>query len=202
MNDESLPLDELLRRCRNGDEAAATAIFNLFVRRLIGLAHTQIDTQLRRKVDAEDVVISVFKSFFVRHRDGQFELGDGDNLWSLLARITVCKCTNVRVALGRQARNARLEVSIDRQSNDSAPSWEALAREPTPAEAAAFNEIVKNLLSELPERERRIVLLNLEGKDVPDISKEINRAERTVRRTLKDFRDRLEQAILDPSTLF
>lgn len=44
---------------------------------------------------------SVFRSFFVRHRNGQFELGAGDNLWSLLDMITVRKCTNVRVALGR-----------------------------------------------------------------------------------------------------
>src|SRR5262245_50887646 len=77
---------------RNGDETAAAEIFERFTGRLIGLARSRLDQRLQGKVDPEDVLQSVYRSFFVRHRDGKFKLESWDNLWSLLAQITVRKC--------------------------------------------------------------------------------------------------------------
>jgi RNA polymerase sigma-70 factor, ECF subfamily len=202
MTEANVSAEYLLERLRAGDEVAAAAIFDRFARRLIGLARNHLDTQVRRKVDPEDVVQSVFRSFFTRQRSQQFELTDWENLWSLLAMITVRKCTNVRVRFGRQARNVHLEIAADANGDSSAGGWEALGREPTPAEAAVLADLMERLLTALPERDRRIVALSLEGKTTREISAEINRAERTVRRTLEHFRGKLEKAILEPSTVF
>jgi RNA polymerase sigma-70 factor, ECF subfamily len=194
-------VDELLARLRQGDQPAATALFKRFAFRLLALAHDQLSSSLRRKVDAEDVVQSVFRSFFTRQRDGRFQVDDWDDLWALLATITVRKCINVRIAFHRQGRSLQREVDVTLSNGDSAPGWEALAREPTPTEAAMLTELVEGLLQGLPERERRIVALTLEGKDAKQISQDIGRAERTVRRVVEHFRQRLEHAVLTPASL-
>jgi DNA-directed RNA polymerase specialized sigma24 family protein len=49
------------------DEQAARENFDRFARRLIGLARTRLDRRIRQKIDPEDVVQSVFRSFFTRH---------------------------------------------------------------------------------------------------------------------------------------
>jgi RNA polymerase sigma-70 factor, ECF subfamily len=202
MKEENVIPDPLLEGLKDGDEAAAVAVFERFARRLIGLARSQLDTRLRQKVDPEDVVQSVFRSFFTRQKEQQFKLTDWDNLWSLLAMITIRKCTNVQMQFGRQARNVRLETRPQASGDSSASSWQALGREPTPAEAAVLTDLVSRLLASLTERERRIVVLSLDGKTPREISDEIDRAERTVRRTLEHFRAKLEKAVLEPASVF
>jgi RNA polymerase sigma-70 factor (ECF subfamily) len=195
-------VEQLLARVQQGDQAAAAAVFDLYQRRLLGLARSHLDTRLRRKIDPEDVVQSVFRSYFQRHQAGLFEVRDWDQLWSLLALITVRKCTNARIFFTRRKRSAALEVSAEGDAAETRSAWEALAREPTPQEAAVLTDLVERLLGGLPERERRIVQLSLEGHDAWTIAGVIGRAERTVRRTLDHFRQRLEQAVLQPSSLF
>jgi RNA polymerase sigma factor (sigma-70 family) len=201
MIDPSIPVDELLARLKQGDQDAGTEIVNRFMRRLIGLARSKLDAKVMRKIDPEDVVQSVFRSYFVRQMEGEFQIRDWDNLWSLLALITARKCTNVRVRFGRKGRNVHLEMDPT-GGDESAPSWEALAREPTPAQAAVLTELIERVIASLPERDRKIVSLSLEGKDSAQIGEVIGRAERTVRRTLDHFRARLEAAVKEPETLF
>src|SRR5436305_856841 len=74
----------LMGRLRAGEDAAAREVFDRFARRLVALARRRLDRRLAHRADPEDVVQSAFKSFFVRHREGTFRLGDWDGLWSLL----------------------------------------------------------------------------------------------------------------------
>ncbi len=64
--------DDLMARLNDGDDEAAAEIFNRFVRRLIFLARSRLNAQVRQKEDPEDVVQSVFRSFFTRQVEGQF----------------------------------------------------------------------------------------------------------------------------------
>jgi RNA polymerase sigma-70 factor (ECF subfamily) len=201
MNDDAPAVAELLTRLRAGDAAAAEAIFNRFARRLIGLARTQLDSRIRQKVDPEDVVQSVFCSFFVRQLEGAFTIRDESNLWSLLAQITVRKCMNIRVAFSALSRDLNRERAALDEHDIALLEAEALARDPTPAEAAALTEVVDLALRALPDEQRQMALLYLQGQDVRAISQAVNRAERTVRRNLQYFRELLEQALRDPSSL-
>ncbi len=58
-DDESI---ELLSRIRQGDEQAATDLFERYVERLIRLAQSRLSAKLQRRIDAEDVVQSVYRS--------------------------------------------------------------------------------------------------------------------------------------------
>ena len=95
---------ELMSRLAANDQDAATVVFRRFAERLIGLARTKLDPRVLRKVDAEDVVQSAYRSFFTRHAQGRLEVSSWNELWSLLTVITARKCAiMVRKISGRCA---------------------------------------------------------------------------------------------------
>jgi RNA polymerase sigma-70 factor (ECF subfamily) len=180
--------DRLLERLRRGDEQAAAEVFHRFARRLIALARNQLDSRIRTRVEPEDVVQSVFRSFFTRFDSGQFQLGDWDSLWTVLAVITVRKCANRREFWHAAKRDLQRETEAARQGD---PLQKALARDPTPAEAAILSEVVEQLMKHVAERDRAILTLHLQGCDIAAISEQVGRTERTVRRTLERVRQTL-----------
>jgi RNA polymerase sigma factor (sigma-70 family) len=177
--------DRLMDRLRRGDEDAATEVFHRFVRRLLALAHSQLDSWIRTRVEPEDVIQSVFRSFFTRFEAGQFQLGDWDNLWTVLTLITVRKCANRLEFWQAAKRDLRREANARQQSD---PLEEALARDPTPSEAAILSETVEQLMKNVHEPDRSILALHLQGCDIAAISIHVQRTERTVRRTLERVR--------------
>lgn len=183
--------DEVMARLRGGDEAAAAQVFRRFAQRLVALARSRLQPLMRQKVDPEDVLQSVFHSFFTRYAGGQFDLKSWDNLWTLLTVITLRKCGR-RVGYFRAARrDARREAAVS--PLESGTGWEAVARDPTPSQAAMLAEIVEHLLRGLEGRERQILVLSLQGRTVAEISTEVGCTGRTVRRVLTRVRDRLER---------
>ena len=100
----------LFERLRGGDDEAAEAIFHRYFERLTALARSRLSPRLVRRADPEDVVMSVYRSFFVGVRAGRFALGRGGDLWRLLASIAKHKVL-------RQARHhtaARRSVDAER----------------------------------------------------------------------------------------
>src|SRR5262252_1081762 len=55
----------LLDGCRRGDEAASRELFDRYLARLTALARTRISPKLDTRFDADDVVMSAYRSFFV-----------------------------------------------------------------------------------------------------------------------------------------
>jgi RNA polymerase sigma-70 factor (ECF subfamily) len=182
---------DLMARLRAGDDSAASQVFHRFASRLIVLARGRLDPRLRQKVDAEDVLQSVFHSFFARYADGQFTLKDWDSLWGLLTSITLRKCA--RRAEHFQA--ARRDVR--REARSQSPDWdvvsEAWARDPTPEEATLLTETVRELLDGLEPREREMIVLTLQGYTQAEISTKVGWGERTIQRILGRIRRRLER---------
>jgi RNA polymerase sigma-70 factor (ECF subfamily) len=183
---------EFLTRLRGGDDAAAQELFGRFAHQLINLARQHLDAGLRRKVDPEDVVQSVYKSFFIRYGEGNLDLVSWNSLWGLLALITVRKCADRAAYHRAECRDAAREVSPP-GGDEAAPWLEPLGREPTPLEAAVLSETVEQLFAGLDEEERRILELSLQGYTTREISERVGRTERTVRRLREEVRHRLER---------
>lgn len=137
---------------------------------------------MKHNIDPEDVIQSVCRSFFHRHRAGQFHVADWDSLWHLLAQITVCKCIN---QMERWATRKRA-VHLERPLADP-----PAGREPSPDEAAILTETLENLMQRLPSREREILTLHLQGRDAAEIAEDVGRSRRTVRRALDHARAEL-----------
>jgi RNA polymerase sigma-70 factor (ECF subfamily) len=188
------PFADFLERLRGGDDAAAAEVFHRFTDRLLVLARAQIESWLLPKVDPEDVVQSVYRSFFARCREGEFDLDNWGALWGLLTIITVRKCVNRVEYFRAERRDAGREVSLAGGGSGSAVRVrDLLDREPTPSEAAVLAETVERLLRGFEEQERQIVELSLQGYTVREISEQLGRAERTVRRVRQFVRERLQR---------
>ena len=176
---------DVIGRLRGGSDEAARRVFERFAQRLLGFARGRLDAQLRRKVDAEDVVQSVFKSFFARQAAAGFTLEGWNDLWTVLTVLTVRKCANQAKHYRRQGRDLGREVG--------GADYETLARDPTPEEAAMLVDTVEQVMRGLGEREREMVALALQGLAAPEIAERVGRAQRTVRRVLDQVRHRLER---------
>jgi RNA polymerase sigma-70 factor (ECF subfamily) len=183
---------QIMEQLRAGDAASAAEVLRRFTGRLIALARGRLDTRLRQKVDPEDVLQSVYKSFFLRQARGEFELHDWDGLWALLVVITLRKCGRWAAHFRTAGRDVTAEVAVGPASGDSGDDWDVAADEPTPSEAAMLTETVEALLRDLPDRDRAILTLALQGYNAREISAQLNRPERTVYRVLHRVKKRLE----------
>jgi RNA polymerase sigma-70 factor (ECF subfamily) len=183
---------DFLNRLQAGEDVAAQELFARFTHQLIALALRHIDGGLRHKVEPEDVVQSVYKSFFFRYGAGNLELVNWNSLWGLLTLITVRKCAERATYHRAERRDAAREVSPPR-GDEAAPWLDPLGREPTPLEAAVLSETIEHLLAGLDEDERPILELSLQGYTTREISERLGRAERTVRLLREGVRHRLER---------
>jgi RNA polymerase sigma factor (sigma-70 family) len=80
---------------KSGDDEAARRIWERYSLRLAALARQKLPASLRRVVDDEDLANSAMRSVLMGLREGRFpKLNDRDDLWALLACITVRKAIN------------------------------------------------------------------------------------------------------------
>jgi hypothetical protein len=85
------PPDNLADRLRGGDPRAAEALFDRYAVRLARLAEQHLSRKLAGRVDGEDVVQSVFRTFFHRCARGEFQIDGSAEVWRLLVRLTLRK---------------------------------------------------------------------------------------------------------------
>jgi RNA polymerase sigma-70 factor (ECF subfamily) len=183
---------ELVEQCRTGNEAAATELFNRYVSRLLGIARKRIGERMNSRLDPEDVVQSVFRTFFARLKNDQFRIDDQDDLSKLLVRITLHK-TLKQIAHHRAAR---------RDPNQEVPQTDAsrsdilqlLADEPTPETVVAFVDQLDHFLGRLSADEQQILILRLQGHSTEEIAQQIKTYDRKVRRVLERVRALAQEA--------
>ena len=189
------PLEsEFLRRLRQGDEQAARRVFERFAGRLTALARTRLSDLVRAQVDPEDIVQSVFRSFFVRQSAGEFSLEGWDKMWSLLAMITLRKCGHRADYLYAACRDVHRQAQFS-EIPESIAAFEAIAREPTPVESALLEEAMQEMFAAFKPRQRRIIEMRLQGAGVAEISEAVGCTERTVSRALKSVRQWLDERL-------
>jgi RNA polymerase sigma factor (sigma-70 family) len=182
---------ERMARLRAGDSDAAADLFHRFAGRLAALAARRLGPFAKGKLDPEDVIQSVFKSFFRRQADGRLSPEGWGGLWVLLTRITLHKCGHKLTYLRAARRDVRRESALP-APDLSDPSWQAVASDPTPSQAAILTETIEQIAGEFEEYHRDIFRLALEGNTVAEIAASVKVTERTVQRVLKRVRERLE----------
>jgi DNA-directed RNA polymerase specialized sigma24 family protein len=185
---------DLVQRTQQGDPEACRRVFELYFARLIGLVRSRLDPRILAVDGPEDVAQSVLKSFFLRHRQAPFTLANWDNLWGLLAFITLRKCGHRTEHYRAQCRDVARQTPLDRPGDDtdSASSWLALTREPDPAEAAVMEATIGELLSDLSEYERSVMQLALEEHSLAEIARRVKTTEYRAKKVLEKVRRRWE----------
>ncbi len=149
------------------------------------LVKEQCSSELSRRVEEDDIVQSVFRTFFSGAQQGLYKVPGGQDLWKLLLVISLNKIRAKGAYHSAAKRDARRTSSLDAAG---------LAGEPAQAdngEQAFFQLVIQEALEHLPLEYREIVQLRIEGYEVEEIAARSNRAKRTVERILQEARKRL-----------
>jgi RNA polymerase sigma-70 factor (ECF subfamily) len=171
----------LLARVRNGSQTAAGELYHRYARRLLALARAETGADLGARVDAEDIVQSVFGSFFRGVKQGYYEAPPGEELWGLFLVIALNK-VRAKAAHHRAAKR-----DVRKTRGDLAPG----AFEPPADDESAYRlltMVVDEVLARLPEGHRDVVRLRIEGFEVAEVAAKTGKSKRTVERILQEFR--------------
>ena len=177
----------LVERLQDRDAQAAEELFARYSQRLVSLAEQHLSHRLAARLDSEDVVQSVFRTFFRRCARGEFRIDNSDELWRLLVQITLRKAR-------AQARHHTAKVrDVNTEARGGVAAWlmQAPAQEPSPDEAAALVDQIEKLLQGLPALYRDLLQLRLEGHSVIAAAARLGVSRRTVHRALSLLQDRL-----------
>jgi RNA polymerase sigma-70 factor (ECF subfamily) len=186
----------LLRRYKGGEQDAATRLYVRYAERLRALAAAQASPDLRQRVDPDDIVQSVFRTFFRRAAAGQYDVPAGDELWKLFLVIGLNKIRAVAAyhkAAKRDVRQTSAGGNYDKALNATLESdGEALA---------TLRMTIDELLAPLGPSHREIIDLRVAGYEVAEIAARTGRAKRSVERILQEFRRKLHGLIHEPDDL-
>lgn len=176
----------LLRLLRTGDRQAALSLYLRYAPRVRNLARHQFPADLANRFDPEDIVQSVFRSFFHDASRGLYEAPAGSDLWRLLAVIALNKlrsrCAYHRAAC-RDARHTR--------GGDTLTALQDVLGGTTD-DTAYFDLVVREALERLPPAHRQVIALRMEGHGVAEVARQVGRSKRTVERLLQECRGQFE----------
>ncbi len=194
-NDENAVTDasdrSLLGRLRSGDNDAARSLYMRYASRLLSLANRKTSADLATRVDPEDIVQSVFRTFFRRASAGQYEVPEGEELWKLLLVIALNK---VR-AQGNFHRAGRRDIGRTQAlPEDTRP----LEHEDQRLAEQILQMSIDEIAAQLPESSRQIIRLRIEGNSIQEIAESTCRSKRTIERVLQSFRADLLAGISAP----
>jgi len=191
----------LIELWRQGDQNAARQIVERYVDRLLTLARRRISQRLASRVDAEDIVQSAFRSFFLRAKEGRFVFAEQDDLCKLLVRITLHK-TLRQVAFHKAAKRDP-SAEIEQGEHHQERLMALLDSEPTPEAEVAFLDQLEHFFSQLRPQERAILELRLQGFSNEEITQKLNlKYDRKIRRVIEHIRAIAEKEGLTPPAVW
>lgn len=183
-NPEASSDHSLLVRWRRGQDDAFTELYLRYAERVRLLAESRSSKALAARVDPEDIVQSVFRTFFRKAATGHYDVPNGEELWSLLLVIALNK---VRRAASHHKAAKR---DVRRINADADPDIASSSRDNDQA-LTVLRLTIEEALADLPPLQREIIHLRTEGYEVAEIAAKVQRSKRTVERGLQQFRDRL-----------
>jgi len=187
-----------LRQLEARDQDAARLLWQRYYRELVELARARLGQTPRRMADEEDIALSVLRCLYEGAARGQFAaVVNRQELWQLLATITIRKVINQQRLLKKQKRgggrvrgDSVLEVGDgDGWGAGGAGFDQILGDAATPEVLAIAVEEYQRLMRALDDdRLRTIAQCKLEGHRNEDIADELGLACRSIERKLRRIR--------------
>jgi len=153
------------------------------LKRLVPFALTKIDKLLVSKLDPEDIVQSVFRNFFTALQKGNFKPASWEEMWYLLAKMTIWKCNSKLEFYLSQTRDVRIEKPFD--------SKEDVSTDPLFLdEKLILEESLDLVMMKLQDENRKKVFcLILQGHSPAEIAEEFGVSKRTIERFKNDIKE-------------
>ncbi len=184
--DGSLTDRSLLRRLRSGEQDAATQLYLKYASRLLALTKSQSSDALASRVEADDVVQSVFRTFFRRVVDGCYEVPQGEELWQLFLVLALNKIRNLANFHAAQKRNVSRTVSAHILGDLAMPNDDSDF-----TSLRLLEMTIDEVISEMPDSNQRMIRLRIDGHTVQEIAAQTTRSKRSVERVLQGFRKKM-----------
>ncbi len=182
----------LLRRARDGQSDASTRLYLRYARRLQSLAAAKTGAELGRVVGPDDIVQSVFRTFFRRASEGQYDVPEGEEIWKLLLVIALNKVRSLGVHYRAKKRDIRRTTDLSAAEAAGVAGHDETA-------VRVLRSVIDDVLADMQPSHRRIVELRIEAYEVAEIAAQVKRSKRSVERVLQDFRQRLGLLIHEES---
>jgi RNA polymerase sigma-70 factor (ECF subfamily) len=183
-------LPALLDRLRQGDEAAAEAVFRAYEPYLRMVVRRQLSAALRAKFDSADVVQSVWADLLRGFRSAGWQFPDTAHLRAFLVRAT-------RNRFIDRLRRHLAELEREQPLLDSDADGVPASAEPDPGDVAQARELWEHLLADAPPTHAEVLRLKRAGKTLAEIAAATGLHESSVRRILYDLARRLDAAEAD-----
>jgi RNA polymerase sigma factor (sigma-70 family) len=182
---------------------AAKRIWERFAPRLCALARNRLNPGIRVRADEDDIVQSMFQSFFAVQEGGECPLKNREELWRFLVWMTVCKIANA----ARHHRRARRDVRREHANLSRDGDFDSLSRlreelqdfkALSPADIVISRLELARVLRRLRKDLRQVILWKLDGYSNAEIGRKIDRTERTVEIKMRLIRETLTHDLLAP----
>lgn len=190
LNLEQATDGSLMRLLKAGDQLAALELFSRYASRIRIFAQRKMSGAVGARLDAEDIVQSAFRCFFHAAKRGAYELPNGADLWGLLVVIAL---NRLRVQESYH-RAAKRDVRITNTSHaNGVVDLESVPQ--VDADTELKHLILDDVLQQLPEDYRTLIMMRLEGYGVNEISQHVGRSKRSVERMFQQARERLNSLL-------
>src|SRR3954451_21851940 len=187
---EENEFQDLIRRIRAGDEAAAAELVRTYEPSIRRAARVRLtDSRLRRVFDSMDICQSVLASFFVRAALGQYELEQPDQLLRLLVDMSRKKLIDRAREQGAARRDYR------RTPGGGQDVGEVAAAGPSPSQEVAADELLREFRKRLSEDERQLASRRASGQDWAQIAAEWGGSPEALRKRLTRAVDRVAREL-------
>jgi RNA polymerase sigma-70 factor (ECF subfamily) len=177
-------MSQWLAQILSGKPGFESEVVERYTQGLIELARRHLPQRVRGRLDPEDVVQSVYYSFFRRLNDGRFNFDDSHDVWRLLAAMTYHKTQNAVKHHQQQRRDVRRDFKLDGHDASAQPNKAQQPVTPQAEDVSHLFECLERMLTSLPDQYRDIVVRRLEGDSIETIARHVQRSRRTVLRVL------------------
>ena len=193
---ESKNVSHWINLIKDGDSVAAHQIWRHYFDRLVRRVRQNLRGHNRGVSDEEDVVVSVFESFYRAAENGHFpDLSDRDDLWRLLLTMSARKIVDKRRHDQRQRRGGGVQVQSLGHGGDAI--IQVIGDEPTPEMVLIMEESFERLIAHLGVGQlREIAVAKLEGLSNAEIAQRFECSERTIERRLHLIREKCQQELM------
>jgi len=174
---------DLVSDYQAGSESAARDLFDKYCERLMKLAKRRIGQRMASRFDPEDVIQSAFRTFFTRVKNDEFTFEAEDDLFKLLVRLTVRKTLRRIEHHSAAKRNPNLEAA--QRTDDVEPFSLVASHTVTPDMEVALIDEFQSFIGDLPELDRKVIELKIQGYSTVEIAEQVGSYERKVRRVLE-----------------
>ncbi len=185
-SESSLSDTELLSQLEAGHEEAATVLYHRYAERLLRLTAKRSTGKLSSRVEAEDIVQSVFRTFFRRASTGHYHLPEGEEIWKLFLVISLNKIRKKAEFHRAAKRDVQRTHSIGEQQ---------LASQDDPSQVLQLT--IEELIIRLPEAHQGVIRDRISGYEVAEMADRNQLSRRTVERILQGFRRRMQLELVE-----